>query len=149
MEKQKTPVSIILIIIGMFISAFGLLIKQFSFGRIYMDARFLGKSLSIVNYAIDWIILAVFIIFICMFFMRKKQVNKYFIFFLMFLALGDLIGFILGFFNMSEIEQAAPYLQEVPQSFFIVVSMISFIFSLFVYYLAIHFTRKHKGYFSK
>jgi len=149
MEKQKKPISIVLIIIWMFIAAFSLLIKQFNFERIDTNAKFLGEILSIANYTFDWIILGIFIIFIFMFFKRKEQVNKFFIFFILFLILGDLIGFTLGFLNIKEIEQTTLYSQEIPQSFLIIVSVISFIINLIIYLLIIYFTKKHKKYFSQ
>ncbi len=149
MEKQKKPVSIILITIWMFIATIGLLIKQFNFERISLNAEFLGGFLSLANYAIDWLVLVVFIVFIFLFIKRKEKVNKYFIFFILFLIIGDVIGFVLGFFNMERLSQVAPYIGEIPQSLLIFVSVISFVINLVIYLLIIYFTKKHRQYFSR
>ena len=146
--KRKTPISIILIIIWMFIAVISLLFKQFNIEQLTQNKVLLGETPGLFNYYIDFIVLIAFIIFIILFFKRRENTWKYFIGFIIFLILGDIIGLIYGTLNADKIVATTELSSDFSQ-FILIGTIILFFIHLAFYSLVIYFMYKNRNYFKK
>lgn len=149
-KSARMPTSFILIVIWMFIAIFSLISKLFNFSRFRLNQQILGKGLAIFDYFMDALIFVGFIVFIIMFFRKTKNTWKYFIWFMGVLALGEIVGLILGFVNLDKfIELIGSTGLGISNGFFAISMIISFIFNLVIYGLIIYYTNKNKQWFKK
>ncbi|MDO8740789.1 MAG: hypothetical protein Q7J54_04440 [Candidatus Woesearchaeota archaeon] len=147
--KRKMPVSYILIVVWMFIAAISLLFKQFNLERLEANMALLGDTVALVNYFADFLILFAFITFIFLLFFRIRNTWKFFICFIAFLVIGELIGVLYTIASVDKVAQVfndtLPF--TISPSMFIVFGMISFLLHLLFYFIVAFFVYKNRSYF--
>ena len=89
--RKKMPLSIILIIIWMSLAVIGLAFNLISMRQLSLSRQLLGDTFAFIDYGIDWLIVVAFSIFIITFIRRTKNVWRPFVWFILFLIVGEMI----------------------------------------------------------
>ncbi len=147
-EKSKRPISIVLIMTWMVIAAFSALLKQFNLERLEMNKQIMGETLALSNYFIDFIILIGFIVFLYLFW-KRKNIWKYFIGFILFLIIGELLSFIYSILYADKILEPFGISKVISPTLLIIISSIVVFLHLLFYSAVIYFVYKNRGYFTK
>jgi len=147
-QKRKIPISIILIIVWMVIAIISTLIKQFDMERLATNKIIMGVTLALLNYMIDFIILFGFVIFLFLFW-KRKNIWKYFIYFIVFLMIGELLSFALTILNIDKALEVVDILGILTPTSLIISSLFVILLHLTFYFVVIYFTYKNRGYFEK
>lgn len=142
-KKEKTPISIVLIIIWMGYMAFRVLSKLINLKRFELNSQLLGESMARFNYIMDAIILVAFIILIVFFILRKRNSWKYFIYLIAIL----IIGHIIGLFYIDKLKILLPLDSPEAENFVVTFTyIITFLLILFHSFL-IYIVYKKRNYF--
>ena len=147
--RKKMPLSIILIIIWMSLAVIGLAFNLISMRQLSLSRQLLGDTFAFIDYGIDWLIVVAFSIFIITFIRRTKNVWRPFVWFILFLIVGEMIKTTYG---LLFIDRAIAVLNlnfpfALSHSTFIILSSISFLYNIAFYIIVIYFVKKHQSFF--
>ncbi len=147
-KRGKMPLSIIVIMIWMVIVVLMMFFKQFNMEKLALNKNIMGGTLALFDYILDFIILFLFIVFIVLFW-KKKNVWKSFIYFIIFLMIGQVFSVFFNIIYLDEIVKASQSLGILTSSSLIFISLLIALIHLGFYSLIIYFVYKNKDYFNK
>jgi|SRR3989344_248979 len=150
-KNKKTPISIILIIVWMFLMVFRGFGKLINIRKFELNQMLFGKTFALINYFMDIMILIVFIILITLFMKRSRNAWKYFIYLMLFLILGVIIGSIYGLIYSEKFVDVVISQRGInfPPQFFIFAMIIGLIIVILFYSLLIYLVYKNRNYFKR
>jgi len=143
-EKGKKSISIVLIIIWMGYMILRNILKLLNTERFELNSVIFGKSFTLFNWVADFLIAIAFLVVIVLFFLRKRNSWKYFIYLMVIL----IIGVIISLFYIDQLKVLLPSDSQEAESFVLVFTyIINFLLILF-YSLLAYIVYKKKEYFS-
>jgi hypothetical protein len=142
--KNKTPLSIVLIIVWIGLAILNLIFRQINLEKLYSNIQIIGKTIAIANYVVDFFILLGFVFFFIFLLMKKKRIWKFFRYFILFLVLGEVIGIFLFVFNFDKFFLESGFSNYISIEYFIVIYAFMFMLRLIFYAFVIYFVNKNR-----